>query len=198
MNPFSKRWIVLLTATLLIASIAAACGGKSAVSPSPGHTGSVSTEQSLPATKEFTLQVGGKEEKRTGTLAQGQGFSLYVLDGLHFEPMLSLLTLDADRNHYARIEKLPSGYSLEEVIKTAHAELSKVGEVREVRESEMNPLLGGASLLLTGSNDKLSQEVIIKDVEGTGFRIYVNLPNNGANDPFEPPVYASISSIVGR
>ncbi len=151
---------------------------------------------SLPATKDFTFNLEGDEEVRTAKLAVGNGFGLYVFDIFTFDSERSLLTMNVDHDYYASIEKLPAGYSLEDIKKTATGELSKVGEVHELAGSEINPLLGGASLLLFSSNDKLTQEVIVKEVDGTGYKIKVNMPAGEPSEGFGPHLFASLSSLV--
>lgn len=195
----TRKWTILLSAAVLLAGMTA-CAAKETESSSPSLNAATApasgTPSARPATKEFTLKLEGMEEARTGKLAQGNDFSLYVFEGFSFNSAIGILTLDIDKNYYARIEKLPEGFKLEDVRKAAETELAKVGEVRESKGDEINAMLGGAVLMLTGSNDKLTQQVIVKEADGAAYRIDVNMPNAEASEGFGPHAYVSFSSIA--
>jgi hypothetical protein len=150
----------------------------------------------LPAKMDLTLLLEGSEEVKTATLATGNGFALYVFDIFSFDPQRSLLTMNVDPNYYASIEKLPAGYSLEDMKKTALEELSRVGDVRQLAASEIDPALGDVSLYLTASNDKLVQSVIVKKVDGTGYKIKLNKPIGEPMEGFGPHVSASLGTLT--
>ncbi|WP_123042706.1 hypothetical protein [Cohnella candidum] len=205
-NSQTKKWTVVLSALMLAIGLAG-CGknsenkasstpGASAPTASSSASAPGNDSSDLPATKEFTIKQDGKESKETGKLTQGQGFTLYVLDGYSFVSMLSLLTLSADQNYYAHIEKLAAGYSLDDLKKTASEQLAKVGSVSEIAGQDQNALLGGTALMLTASSDKLTQQVIVKIVKGSAYRIDLNVPKGGSEQTFLPHIYASVGSIA--
>lgn len=107
---------------------------------------------------------------------------MYVFDGFTFAAPISMLTMDIDPIYYARIEKLPAGYKLDEIEKEAETELAKVGKVQEAAGAGISPLLGGASLMMIAHGEDLTQEVIVKEVGGAGYRVYVNMPHTEANE----------------
>jgi hypothetical protein len=165
---------------------------------SSDKTTPTTSASSLAPAKDFSFKLEGNDETRTGKLALGQGFAMYVFDGFTFDTGLSLLTMDIDKNYYARIVKLPAGYKLEDIRKEAVQDLSKVGKVKELQGSDINPALGGAALLLLGSNDKLTQQVIVKEVDGTGYRIDVNTPHTEPSEGFGPHAFTTFGSIVNQ
>lgn len=155
-----------------------------------------SSAADLPAATEIAVPLAGGEKKMTGKLAAGSGFALYVFEGTSFNGMLSLLTFDTDKRVYAHVETLPADYKLDEIRKNAEAGLSKVGKVSEITGTELPRALGEAELMLTGGNDMLVQQVIVKKVGGTSYRIDLNLPQNRASEDFKPLAYASIGSLA--
>jgi hypothetical protein len=173
---------------------------KEAVSDDKGGQGNKTTKPAvdLPATKDFTFNLEGNKEVRTAKLAHGDGYALYVFDHFSFDSKSSRLSMDIDKNYYVDIQKLPSGYKLENVKKDAENDLAKVGEVRSIEGADINSILGGASLFLIGSNDKLTQEVIVKEVDGTGYLLKVNMPQGEPAEGFGPLALTSMSSIVNQ
>ncbi|KIL34259.1 hypothetical protein SD71_21065 [Cohnella kolymensis] len=160
--------------------------------------GSVQPEADLPATKEFTLTLEGDKEKRTGKLAEAGGYALYVFDGFTFDAAVGKLSMDIDKDYYVEIEKLPSGFKWDEIKTDAEKELAALGEVRELKADEISPMLGGASLMMIGSSDKLTNEVIVKEVDGIGYLIKVNMPHTEASEGFGPFAFTSLSSISNQ
>lgn len=160
--------------------------------------GSVQPGVNLPETKEFTVTLEGGKEKRTGKLAQAEGYALYVFDGFTFDAAANKLSMDIDKDYYVEIEKLPSGFEVEEIKAGAEKELAALGKVHELKGGEINSMLGGASLMLIGSSDKLTNEVIVKEVDGTGYLIKVNMPHSEASEGFGPFAFTSLSSISNQ
>jgi hypothetical protein len=173
---------------------------KEAVSDDKDGQGNKTTKPAvdLPATKDFTFNLEGNKEVRTAKLAQGDGYALYVFDHFSFDSKTSRLSMEIDNNYYVDIQKLPSGYKLENVKKDAEKDLAKVGEMRSIEGADINSILGGASLFLIGSNDKLTQEVIVKEVDGTGYLLKVNMPQGEPAEGFGPLAFASMSSIANQ
>lgn len=160
--------------------------------------GSDSTSD-LPTTKEFTLTLEGNKEQRIGNLSQGEGYALYRFDGFSFDSASNKLSMDIDDNYYVEIEKLPSDYNVDQLKDDAEKELAALGEVRDIKASEINPLLGGASFMLISSdNEKLTQQVIVKEVDGAGYLIHVNMPHTEASEGFGPLAFMSLSSLTNR
>jgi hypothetical protein len=173
---------------------------KEAVSDDKGGQGHKSTKPKadLPTTKDFTFSLEGNKELRTAKLAQGDGYALYVFDYFSFDAQSSRLKMDVDKNYYVDIQKLPSGYKLEDVKKDAEKDLAKVGEVRSLEGADITPLLGGAALFLIGSNFKLTQDVIVKEVGGIGYLLKVNMPQGEPAEGFGMLAFASMGSIANR
>ncbi|WP_276357740.1 hypothetical protein [Cohnella caldifontis] len=176
-------------------SLSPSAAEETAADSSPAPAQGNAAEADLPAAKELSLTLEGNAEKKTANLAEGPGYALYVFDIFSFDSKLGLLTMNVDKNYYAKIEKLPDGYKLDEIKKAAEDKLSKVGDVRELKDAEINPSLGGAALLLFGSNDKLTQEVIVKEVGGTGYRIEVNMPSGEPSEGFGPHLFAMLATL---
>jgi hypothetical protein len=153
----------------------------------------------LPATKEFTFNLEGNEEVRSAKLAQGNGYALYVFEQFSFDAKSNRLTMNVDTNYYVDIQKLPASYKLDDIKVDYEKELAKVGDVRSTKSVEINPLLGGGvSLFLVSSNDKLTREVIVKEVDGVGYLFRVNMPKDEPSEGFGPLAFASMSSIANQ
>jgi hypothetical protein len=218
MNRATRTWTILLGAAVLAAALTA-CGNTSdepkGEAPSPSSSPSASASPAaepgspapgpsesaaadLPASKELSLILEGNPEKKTAKLATGEGFAFYRFDIFSFDPKLGLLTMNVDDNYYARIEQLPEGYKLKDVRQAAVDKLSKVGEVREYKDGELDPALGGAALLLSAHNDKLTQEVIVKEVGSSAYRIEVNMPVGEPSEGFAPHLFAMLGTLAER
>lgn len=152
----------------------------------------------LPATKDFKFQLEGNEETRTGTLAKGDGYALYIFEQFKFDAAAGKLIMNVDNNYYVEISKLPEGFKLEDIKADGEKELAAVGDVQTIDPKDSNSMLGNFDMMLKASGEKLTKEVIVKTVEGTSFLFKVNMPVGEPTEGFGPLAFASMGSIVGQ
>ena len=168
------------------------------VSDNGGETSKVqdSQEDGLPAAKKLEVELEGVKEERTAKLVKGEGYGLYLFDGFSFDTDTNQLKMDYDPKYHVEIVKLPSDYSVEELSKEAESELSKTGKVEERKGDEIYKTMRDASLFLIASSDTLTQEYIVKEIDGQGYAFKVNMPHGEAAEGFGPLAFASLNSIV--
>ncbi|GLX67221.1 hypothetical protein [Paenibacillus glycanilyticus] len=152
----------------------------------------------LPATKDFKFQLEGNEETRTGTLAKGDGYALYIFEQFKFDASAGKLIMNVDNNYYVEISKLPEGFKLDDVKADAEKELATVGDVQTIDPKDSNSMLGDFDLMLKASSNKLTKEVIVKTVGGASFLFTVNQPVGEPTEGFSPLASASMGSIVAQ
>ncbi|MCM3630204.1 hypothetical protein M3194_22990 [Paenibacillus glycanilyticus] len=174
------------TAKLLtITKIEKAAGDK------PGH-------MELPATKDFKFQLEGNEETRTGTLAKGDGYALYIFEQFKFDAAAGKLIMNVDNNYYVEISKLPEGFKLDKIKADAEKELASVGDVQTIDPKDSSSTIDDYDLMLKAASNKLTKEVIVKTVDGTSFMFKVNQPVGEPTEGFGPLAFASMGSIVSQ
>ncbi|WP_052091945.1 hypothetical protein NYE80_10000 [Paenibacillus sp. FSL H7-0357] len=81
----------------------------------------------LPETRTMKLTLEGMAEEKTATLADGEGYSLYVFDIFTFDAASNRLSMKVDPDYYAEIEKLPSDFNLDLLEQEGRKELSATG-----------------------------------------------------------------------
>ncbi|QOS80409.1 hypothetical protein JNUCC31_05720 [Paenibacillus sp. JNUCC31] len=149
-----------------------------------------------PKTSQLEVTVEGMTEKRPVTLAQGKGYSLYVFEPMTFDADDHELTMKIDPDYEVEIEKLPSNYKLDDLKMDAKEELSETGKVKQLNKEKLsNGPMKDARLFMMAQNDKKSEYVIVKELDGTGFVFHIHAPVGEPSEGFLPMVYASIHSI---
>ncbi|WP_025689965.1 hypothetical protein [Paenibacillus zanthoxyli] len=160
--------------------------------------GATGKETGLPQTKRLELMLEGSREVKTATLAPGDGYSLYVFDILALDSAKGRLYLKADPGYYADIEKLSSDFNLDALLVEGREELSKTGEVKELKGQERASQLPDARLLLTASGNGGTRKYIVTEIDGQGYIIRMNIPYGDATEGFPPHAFASLSTLVNR
>jgi hypothetical protein len=152
----------------------------------------------LPQTRVIKLTLEGMEEEKTASLAEGDGYSLYVFDIFTFDRSSNKLAMKADPGYYAEINKLPADFKLEALAEKGREELAATGDVTALSEAERDQWMSNVSLYLTAMGSGLTRQYIVKEVDGQGYLIRLNIPQREASEGFSPHVYASLDSIVNR
>ncbi|SFE87601.1 hypothetical protein SAMN05216378_4418 [Paenibacillus catalpae] len=152
----------------------------------------------LPATKDFKFQLEGNEETRTGTLAKGDGYALYIFEQFKFDAAANKLIMNVDNNYYVEISKLPEGFKLDDIKADAEKELAATGDVQTIDPKDSSTMIGDFDLMLKAADDKLTKEVIVKTVDGASFLFKVNQPVGEPTEGFSPLASASMGSIVSQ
>ncbi|ACS98946.1 hypothetical protein [Paenibacillus sp. JDR-2] len=152
----------------------------------------------LPATKDFKFQLEGNEETRTGTLAKGDGYALYIFEQFKFDAAANKLIMNVDNDYYIEISKLPEGFKLDDVKADAEKELKSVGDVQSIDQKDSKSMIGDVDLMLKAASNKLTKEVIVKTVDGTSFLFKVNQPVGEPTEGFGPLAFTSMGSIAAQ
>lgn len=152
----------------------------------------------LPATKNIKLTLEGTEEEKTAALAEGDGYSLYVFDIFTFDASQNRLSMKVDPDYYAEITRLPSDFNLDALAEEGRKELTATGKVTALSQEERDLRLTGSRLYLTAMGSGLSRQYIVKEIEGQGYLVKLNIPQREASEGFGPHVYASLDSMVNQ
>ncbi|AIQ46167.1 hypothetical protein R70723_09920 [Paenibacillus sp. FSL R7-0273] len=160
--------------------------------------GEASSAEALPPTKTFKLTLEGMEEEKTADLAEGDGYSLYVFDIFTFDRTAGRLAMKVDPGYYADITRLPSDFNLDALEAEGREALSDTGEVTRLSQEERERRMSGVRLYLTAMGSGVTSQYIVKEIDGQGYIIRMNIPQREASEGFGPHVYASLDSIVSR
>lgn len=151
---------------------------------------------SRPDTRTFKLKLEGVEEEKAAALASGKGFSLYVLEIFGFDAASGKLAMKVDTEYYAEITRLPSDFNLELLEQEGRAELASTGKVTALSIEERERRISDTTLYLTATGSGLTREIVVKEVDGQGYLIRLNIPQREASEGFGPHVYASLDSLA--
>ncbi|WP_052380614.1 hypothetical protein [Paenibacillus camerounensis] len=160
--------------------------------------GGADSAEVLPPTKAFKLTLEGMEEEKTANLAEGEGYSLYVFDIFTFDKTTGRLAMKVDPGYYADITRLPSDFNLDELEAEGRKALSATGEITKLSQEERERRMSGIRLYLTAMGSGVTSQYIVKEIDGQGYIIRMNIPQREASEGFGPHVYASLDSIVSR
>ncbi|MBB3112572.1 hypothetical protein FHS18_004673 [Paenibacillus phyllosphaerae] len=153
---------------------------------------------SRPATQDFEMELEGMKETRTAKLAEGNGYSLYVFDMFTFDAAANKLYMTAFPDYSVEIVPLAPDYTLEDVHKEAVETLASTGEVHELKGEEITANMRDAKLFLLASTEKVTKEVIVKEIDGAAYQFNVNIPVGEANDGFGTHAFLSLNSIASN
>ncbi|NGM83024.1 hypothetical protein G5B47_11420 [Paenibacillus sp. 7124] len=160
--------------------------------------GSADSSSELPPTKKLELTLEGSKEVKTAALAQGNGYAVYLFDILGFDQAKGRIYLKVDSEYYADIEKLPSDFNLDYLRLEGSKELSKIGEVKELKGDERTRAMADARLFLTATGKDGTKKYIVKESGGQGYIITMNIPFGDATEGFPPHAFASLNTLVNR
>lgn len=146
-------------------------------------------------TQAFELSLEGKKETHTATLAQGEGYSLYVFDPMSLFPDQNRVALAIDDNYYAEMTKLPSDFNLDKLDKEGEKELASIGKVKKLDKAAVPQALTSRRLFLQASDSKLTRQYIVMENKTGGFIVKVNIPRGEPAEGFESYIYTSLESL---
>lgn len=152
----------------------------------------------LPATKQLEVELEGMKEERSANLAEGKGYALYVFDIFNFDAQTDTLSMIYDPNYKVKIAKLAAGYNKDQLLLEAKEQLSKTGKAEEVESEVMHKFMPGTSVFLEATGDDLTQQYIVKEIDGQGYVFELNIPHGEPTEGFVPLAYASLNSIVAK
>lgn len=152
----------------------------------------------LPATRNIKLTLEGMEEEKTAALAEGDGYSLYVFDIFTFDAAQNKLSMNVDPDYYAEITKLPADFNLDALAEEGEKELAATGKVTALSQQERDLRISGSRLYLTAMGSGMTSQYIVKEIDGQGYIVKLNIPQREASEGFGPHVYASLDSMVNQ
>ncbi len=155
-------------------------------------------EVDLPQSKTFRLNLEGMTEQREASLVSGDGYSFYMFDFFSFDRATNKLSMNIDANFYVEITKFSSDYDLVSLRNQAEEELSQHGEVTELIGEEINIMIRDADLFLLSSAHGITKQIMIKEVDGIGYKFTMNMPHTEPMEGFGPHALTSIQSIVNH
>ncbi|CQR54726.1 hypothetical protein [Paenibacillus riograndensis] len=162
-------------------------------SASPDDTGPQATER--PKTRTFGEQEGGGSGQ-TGTLEQGDGYSLYVFEDFTLDAQSGRLSLTKDPAYYADIEHLAAGYDLAALKQQGQTELSAMGKVSDHSGELFEHPLGFADLYLQAAGDKGIEDYMVwKNQAGEAFLFRIHNPKGELSNKFVPWVMVSLATL---
>lgn len=170
----------------------------SSLSKAEGGGSASPAASALPDTQTFKLTLEGVEEEKTAALAAGDGYSLYVFDIFSFDAASGKLAMKVDPGYYAEITRLPSGFKLDALEQEGRTELAATGKVTALSREEQERRMSGIRLYLTAMGSGLTRQIVVKEVDGQGYLIKLNIPQREASEGFGPHVYASLDSLVNQ
>ncbi|XEC97228.1 hypothetical protein AB6A23_12125 [Paenibacillus tarimensis] len=163
--------------------------------PAPGNGNAQENgAANLPATKQLELQLESNPETKTAKLAEGNGYSIYVIDIFTFDAAANKLFMNVDKDFYASINKLPSDYNADQLRKEAEDELAELGEVAE----ETDPLMQDTEFFLAATKDDLTRKILVKEIDGTGYLFTLNVPHREPIEGFGSHALVMLNTIVNQ
>lgn len=151
-----------------------------------------------PLTQDFGGQEGGVPGQ-TGTLAQGEGYSLYIFEGFTLDAKSGKLSLAEDSAYYAEIEPLPSGYDLAALKKQGQTELSAAGEPSDYSGELIEHPLGFAELYLQASGTEgLEDYMVWKNQAGDAYLFRIHNPKSELSSKFAPWLLVSLATLEAK
>lgn len=158
-------------------------------------TSSQATGGERSKTQAFELSLEGKKATHTATLAQGEGYSLYVFDPMSLFPDQNRVALAIDDNYYAEMTMLPSDFNLDKLEKEGEKELASIGKVKKLDKAAVPQALTSSRLFLQASDSKLTRQYIVMENKTGGFIVKVNIPRGEPAEGFESYIYTSLESL---
>lgn len=152
----------------------------------------------LPATKQLEVELEGMKEERSANLTEGKGYALYLFDIFTFDSETDTLSMNYDPNYKVKIVKLPSDYNTEQLVLEAKEKLADTGKAEEVNSGIMHKFMPGTSVFLEATGKELTQQYIVKEIDGQGYCFELNIPHGEPSEGFVPLAYASLNSIVTK
>ncbi|MFD0669915.1 hypothetical protein [Cohnella sp. GCM10027633] len=205
----------LTVALLALALTATACAGSNspdaASSPSAGAGGGTVATQSAEPTESSSSEPAASErpeqgalevrtadgyQSKTAALKQGEGFSLYTVDGFTFDSSSGRLALTADPEYYVDIERLQDGYDIAKVREETEKELNAFGAVSDYSGELVEHPLGFAELYLQSSGEKGIRDAIVwKAEDGASYLFRLHNPKGEEAPAFAGAIFVLLSTV---
>lgn len=154
----------------------------------------------LPQTKEIPVFVEGKKEYRQAKLQRSeQGYYIYTLANYQFtaeEPGNDVIFSTIDDNFFVRIQRRALDANISELKQNAILSLKDIGEARELSGEEISdPFFRTNKFFLNASNNEISVNRILKEIDGSLFNFTMFLPSTQATEEIMFSFYAMMKTI---
>lgn len=162
----------------------------------PAPENEETSEVTRPETESFDMMTGDGNQSHTGTLHQGEGFSLYVFEKFAFDADKGRLFLSSNPEYDVEIESLPANYDLAQLEAAGKKELEKFGEASDFSGELVEHPLGFAELYLqVSSGEGINDYIVWKSESGEAFLFRLHNPKGEEASDFATPVLVSLSTV---
>jgi LysM repeat protein len=137
--------------------------------------------------KSDKIVIGKKLKVPTG--ATSGKLSLKLQKGFALEqeePGKSILLYQKDTTYFARIEVLDSKVNMNVVKKEASEYLKATGKVHVMNSNQAHPFYKGAVFYLHASNSKVSQNLVVKKIDGKLVKFTIHFANKEQSEGITP------------
>jgi peptidoglycan endopeptidase LytE len=129
--------------------------------------------------KKFKVPTGATSDKLSLKLQKG-----FALE--QEEPGKSILLYQKDTTYFARIEVLDSKVNMNVVKKEASEYLKATGKVHVMNSNQAHPFYKGAVFYLHASNSKVSQNLVVKKIDGKLVKFTIHFANKEQSEGITP------------
>jgi LysM repeat protein len=146
--------------------------------------------------KSDKIIIGKKLKVPTG--ATSGKLSLKLQKGFALEqeePGKSILLYQKDTTYFARIEVLDSKASMNLVKKEASEYLKATGKVHVMDPNQAHPFYKGAVFYLHASNSKVSQNLVVKKIDGKLVKFTIHFANKEQSEGITPYMIDILSTV---
>ncbi|RXI96624.1 LysM peptidoglycan-binding domain-containing protein [Anaerobacillus alkaliphilus] len=98
-------------------------------------------------------------------------------------------------NFFVRMEVLDQSLTLSDLKKHAEMYLKSTGKVTEVDQKHVQPFYKGAKLYFIASNSKISQSIVVKEVNGVPIRFTLHIPNMEESEDIVPALLKQLETL---
>ncbi|MCJ7687946.1 MAG: hypothetical protein MUO60_01265, partial [Clostridiaceae bacterium] len=154
----------------------------------------------LPQTKEIPVFVEGKTEYLQAKLQRSeQGYYIYALDNYQFtaeEPGNDVIFSTIDDSFFIRIQRHALDADISKLKQNAILSLKDIGEARELSGEEISdPFFRTNKFFLNASNNEISVNRILREIDGSLFNFTMFLPSTEATEEIMFSFYAMMKTI---
>lgn len=157
--------------------------------------------ETLPKTKKIEVIVEGSKEVRDATLFKSTlGYNAYVLNNFKAsaeESNKDIVFFKNDDSFFMRIEKLDNTTTIDQLKAQSKDLIKHNGTPQELTmKSTDKHIPSGTKFLIHSSNSKLSLNVIVMEVNGQKYRVFMSLPNKEAAEGVTPSMWAMLKTMT--
>ena len=157
-------------------------------------------QPALPEMMHLEVTVEGVTELRPARLfISPQGYAIYVLPQIVMtpeEPRQDQAFARIDGEFFVRIERLDPQADGADLRANAALALAHIGEVHALAaEGIFDPFFSDAEFFLHASNPQVSANMLVMEIDGSRFRVFMHIPNREAAEGILPSFWAMLRSI---